>query len=495
MAFTKITSTNIAENTVAGYAEFANIANSLAPKITSIAITSNTYSVLDDTAVNVGGGFIVVTGTDFQSGATVLIDTTPATAVSYINNTTLRVQVPAKTAASYNLYVVNPDGGTGIRVSGITYSGSPTWVTTSPLSNQLSNTAFAITLSATGASSYSVAAGSTLPAGTQLLANGYFYGTVSVGSETNYSFTIRATDAENQDSDKTFSLTVTTAVILSYLVVAGGGGGGATNGGGGGGAGGYLTGTLTVAPGTTYTATVGSGGSISQRLNAGNSGSNSSLSAPSISTITAIGGGGGGSEDVPGNQVVGANGQTGGSGGGAASFSGTNGTGGSGTPGQGNAGGGGRTDAATYRVGGGGGGAGAPGANATTNGTGAGAGGIGIESSITGTATYYAGGGGGGNFSSGGTPAAGGLGGGGTGGAGGSGTNPGSAGTTNTGGGGGGGGGGSLGGTSLGGSGVVILSVPTSSYTGTYGPAPNTVVTTNGNQTVLKFTGSGTYTA
>ena len=473
----------------------AAFAQSLAPKILYANVATNAFTVLDDTAVNVGGGFIVVTGSDFVSGAQVLIDTTLASSVTFVNSTTLRVQVPSKAAASYNLYVVNPDGGTGTKPAGITYSASPTWVTSSPLGNQLANTAFNVTFSATGASSYSVAAGSTLPAGTSLLANGYFYGTVSVGSETNYSFTIRATDAENQDSDKTFSLTVTTATILSYLVVAGGGAGGATNGGGGGGAGGYLTGTLTVTPGTTYSATVGAGGSISSRLTAGANGSNSLLSAPSISTITAIGGGGGGSEDVPGNQVVGANGKTGGSGGGAATFSSTEGTGGSGTPGQGNAGGGGRTDAATYRVGGGGGGAGAPGANATTSGTGAGAGGIGIQSSITGTATYYAGGGGGGNFSPGGTPAAGGLGGGGTGGAGGPGTNPGSAGTTNTGGGGGGGGGGSLGGTSLGGSGVVILSVPTSSYTGTYGPAPNTVVTTNGDQTVLKFTGSGTYTA
>jgi hypothetical protein len=209
MAFTKITSTNIAENTVAGYAEFANIANSLAPKITSIAITSNTYSVLDDTAVNVGGGFIVVTGTEFQSGATVLIDTTPATAVSYINNTTLRVQVPTKSAASYNIYVVNPDGGVGIKVAGLTYSTNPTWVTASPLDNQLANTAFNVTLSATGASSYSVAAGSTLPAGTTLAANGYFSGTVSIDAQTTYTFSIVATDSELQDSSKTFQVTVT----------------------------------------------------------------------------------------------------------------------------------------------------------------------------------------------------------------------------------------------------------------------------------------------
>jgi hypothetical protein len=217
MAFTKITSTNIAANTVAGYAEFANFANSLTPKITSIAITSNTYSVLDDTAVNVGGGFIVVTGTDFQSGATVLIDTTPATAVSYINNTTLRVQVPAKTAASYNLYVVNPDGGTGIRVSGITYSASPTWVTSSPLANVTSNTVFSGNVSATGATSY--ANTTILPTGFNLLANGYYFGNISVGAATTYSFDLRATDNELQDSNKTFSLTAT---MTAPTLLAGG---------------------------------------------------------------------------------------------------------------------------------------------------------------------------------------------------------------------------------------------------------------------------------
>jgi len=105
--------------------------------------------------------------------------------------------------------VVNPDGGTGIRVNGVTYSSEPTWVTASPLDNQNSGTTFNVTLSATGATLYSVAAGSTLPAGTTLAANGYFSGTVNIESETTYSFGVVATDAENQDSSKTFNLTVT----------------------------------------------------------------------------------------------------------------------------------------------------------------------------------------------------------------------------------------------------------------------------------------------
>ena len=191
----------------------ATFAKTLAPKVLYANVASNIFTVLDDTAVNVGGGYIVVTGAEFQSGATVLIDTTPASAVTYVNSTTLQVQVPTKSAASYNLYVVNPDGGVGIKVAGITYSSEPTWVTSSPLNNQVANTAFNVTLSANGATSYAVAAGSTLPAGTTLAANGYFSGTVSIGAETTYTFSVVATDAELQDANKTFQVTVTVTPI------------------------------------------------------------------------------------------------------------------------------------------------------------------------------------------------------------------------------------------------------------------------------------------
>ena len=208
MAFTQITSTNIKSNTVVDYATYATLSGGLAPKITTVNVANSAFTVLDDTAVNVGGGYIVVTGENFATGATVLIDTVQASAVTRVSSTTLQVQLPAKSAATYNLYVVNPDGGTGIRVNGVTYSSEPTWTTSSPLTEQASNTAFNITLSATGASSYSVASGSSLPPGTTLAANGYFYGTVSIGAETTYSFVVRATDSELQDADKTFQVTI-----------------------------------------------------------------------------------------------------------------------------------------------------------------------------------------------------------------------------------------------------------------------------------------------
>ena len=259
----------------------------------------------------------------------------------------------------------------------------------------------------------------------------------------------------------------------SYLVVAGGGSGGRGDGAGGG-AGGAVTGTISLVNGTTYTATVGAGGAAKAGTpGIGNSGSNSTF--PGVTT--AVGGGAGCNGAAAGG--------SGGSGGGGN-------PGGAGTPGQGNNGGGHNGGNGS----GGGGGAGfvgqtQPGVNQ------GGTGGTGIASSITGSPSTYAGGGGGGG-GPGSTPAAGGTNGGPAGSPGGGATgsmSPGvvpTAATVNTGGGGG-GGNAYANDAGSGGSGVVILSVPTSSYPGTTTGSPT--ITTSGGNTIIKFTGSGTYTA
>jgi len=122
MAFTQISSTNIANGSIlpvqvssafqaeyatqaelAVVANTANTANELAGgilKISNVSVSNSAYTVLDDTAVNTGGGYIVVTGSGFQSGATVIVDTTTATSTTFVNTTTLRAQVSAKAAAT-----------------------------------------------------------------------------------------------------------------------------------------------------------------------------------------------------------------------------------------------------------------------------------------------------------------------------------------------------------------------------------------------------------
>ncbi len=270
----------------------------------------------------------------------------------------------------------------------------------------------------------------------------------------------------------------------SYLIVAGGGGGGredySSGTGAGGGAGGLLASTTTLTLGTAYTVVVGAGGAaFSGTGGVGVSGSNSSITG--LTAAVGGGGGGGGSYTTSGP----ASGASGGSGGGAGNNAGSS-TYGSGTSGQGSNGGSGSAAGA-----GGGGGASAAGGNASGGNPGStgGNGGAGTASSITGSSVTYAGGGGGTGYATAGTGGAGGGGNGALYNVGGA-----TAGTVNLGGGGGGGQNGT--GTTAGGaggSGVVILSVPTASYSGTTTGSPT--VTTSGSNTIIKFTASGSYTA
>ena len=246
---------------------------------------------------------------------------------------------------------------------------------------------------------------------------------------------------------------------INYLIVAGGGGGGAAGAaGGGGGGGGFIASSLSVTPGATYTMVVGGGGASAT------AGTDSSITGVEIAT----GGGRGGT--APGNGGSGGSGGGGSSGGGDPTLAGA---GGAGVSGQGFAGGNGGTF-----TGGGGGGGSAVGGTVFSDSL-AGPGGNGYSNTLTGTTVVYSGGGGGGGGSS---PISGGSGGGGAGGANGG---------TNTGGGGGGFYNGI--GTGAGGSGVIVVSVPTASYSGTTTGAPT--ITISGANTILKYTVSGTYTA
>jgi len=277
---------------------------------------------------------------------------------------------------------------------------------------------------------------------------------------------------------------------MAFTVVAGGGGGGASQGGGtqfsrtgcGGGAGGFrgsgdITGgrcapqdNINLASGT-YTVTVGAGGS--PRV----SGSASSIAGPSLTTISTVGGGRG-ADDI--NQP-----EDGGSGGGRSYYSSAYGYS---TSCEGY----GRTLEGVTSWQAGGGGAGGIQVSLTAGLKS----GIGVNSVMSGTYVFYAGGGapgsanttrpqaapgGGGNGQISGETAA---------------NTPAEiTGTANTGGGGGGGSNntttGAKGDGGSGGSGIVMLRLKTSEYSGTTTGSPT--VTTDGDETIIQFTGSGTY--
>jgi hypothetical protein len=239
------------------------------------------------------------------------------------------------------------------------------------------------------------------------------------------------------------SFVPTSTVVADVLVIAGGGGGGAgdnggSGGGGGGGGGALYTSGLTLALGSTYSASVGNGGAGGTIGNAGAAGQNSTFSGSGITTRTAIGGGFGGGGGGAGASVAG----SGGSGGGSA----RTGAAGAGTSLQGTAGG-------TGSGGGGAGGGGAGSSGSANSGNTGGAGGAGANYFF---GFWSAGGSGGTGAQSGGANTFGSIGGGATGGAS---AQAGFAGMKNTGSGG--GGGGAISGTSpaggAGGSGIIIV--------------------------------------
>jgi hypothetical protein len=188
------------------------------PKITGITITDSSYNNTTANAIDLSGGYIKITGTGFTSGCQVLVNNTLATSVTFISSTQVRAQLPAQSAGSYIIYLVLSDGSVAIRVNAVTYSSTPTWISTSPIST---STVVSIQLAATSDSTvtYALASGSTLPTGISLSSSGLLSGTVTgLSVDTVYSFTITATDIEQQVSPKTFSVTIVVGdPYISYV--------------------------------------------------------------------------------------------------------------------------------------------------------------------------------------------------------------------------------------------------------------------------------------
>ena len=451
---------------------------------------------------------VTITGGNFAVGITATFTGTDSVvrtckSVVYNSNTSISVVRPDTMPiayAPYTLTLTNPGVNNPVTsgahiLTGLTVGSAPSWTTATSLPAASGGTVYSTTLVATdpdagGSVSYSYVSGS-LPAGLSFNSGtGIISGTYSSFVDGSATYTVRATDAGGNYTDRTFTLAYTgfgggtltsdatyyyrvftsngtlqvpTTLSVDILQIAGGAGGGGGFGtdasGGGGGAGGVLYNAAYSMPAGNTTVVVGGGGAggAGSPSQLGGNGIASTLTLPNSTVLTAIGGGGG--STYPASQPYPNDGGSGGGSGGAGGDGGSPATmrGGFGTVGQGNNGGehkgSGQSNGSTSA--GGGGGAGAVGGNGTSGTTG-GAGGSGtnsysswltaIASVMTGvsgwsTATssgYIAGGGGGGSVN--GSAGGGGAGGGGVRGTpvGRNSSNAGGSATTNTGGGGGG---------------------------------------------------------
>ena len=461
------------------------------PTVSSISPTSLGQSVLGSSQS------IVITGDGFSSTVTAVIignDATEYAPATTTRNSLTQVTITTPTNLThtndpYDIKVTNASNLGATLTDALAINDAPVFSTASGSLGTLSDGGRAssnltpISFSDEESTpTLSVTTGS-IPAGLTLNSNGTFSGTANaVSSNATSNFTVTATDG-SETATRDYSITVEAPIVVDFLVIAGGGGGGQDYGGGGG-AGGYRNSynsetsgrgsssesAITITSGTTYTVTVGAGGTQATYQGLGSSGGNSLISGSGLTTITSLGGGGGG-----GNLADGASGGSGGGGG-------SNNSGGSGTANQGYDGGNAPTGGSGY-AGAGGGGASANGSSVGNQAGAGGNGGGGYSSSITGSSVGRAGGGGGsGYLTNGGSASDGGGNGGDYDG------NPSSSnGTANTGGG---AGGGDPNGT--GGSGVVILRMLTATYSSTTTGSPT--VSTSGSDTILTFNSSGSYT-
>jgi photosystem II stability/assembly factor-like uncharacterized protein len=123
-----------------------------------------------------GGTSIIITGTGFQTGATVVFaETAAATDVTVVNSTTITAVTPAHNAGAVNVKVTNPDTQYAYRTPAFTYGKWPSVITwTPPASIPFGTTLGAAQLNATvngipGTFVYSPAAGAILTIGTRTL--------------------------------------------------------------------------------------------------------------------------------------------------------------------------------------------------------------------------------------------------------------------------------------------------------------------------------------
>ena len=183
----------------------------------TVGETKPTISSISPSVITNAATAVVITGTNFtsvpyvdainSSGAIVVADS-----VTYTSATSVSATFTLPTDGTYYLRVENPDCN-AVRSSSalLTVSDAPAWVTAAGSLGTLSGSAAisTITLTCTDATSFAVQSG-TLTAGLTLTSGS---GSCTItGTQTAHtsaatdSFTIRATDAEGQTSDRAFSI-------------------------------------------------------------------------------------------------------------------------------------------------------------------------------------------------------------------------------------------------------------------------------------------------
>ena len=188
--------------------------------LTGVAETKPTISSISPSTITNAQTSITITGANFESIPRVeaLNPSTgiwyTADTVTFNNSTSLTVQFTLSVDAEYRLRIENPNGLAVLSGNILTVSDAPTWTTAAgtlgTFAGDFSGTLATVVATSDSAVTFSEV-GSNLTTANVTLSSGGVLSTTDFGGAstqaTTYNFTIRATDAEGQTADRSFSLT------------------------------------------------------------------------------------------------------------------------------------------------------------------------------------------------------------------------------------------------------------------------------------------------
>jgi len=189
--------------------------------LTGVAETKPTISSISPSTITNAQTSITITGANFESVPRVEV-LNPSTGIWYTadtvtfnNSTSLTVQLTLPVDGQYKIRIENPNGLAVLSSTNIlTVSDAPTWTTSAgdlgTFAGDFSGTLATVVATSDSAITYSEV-GSNLATANVTLSSGGVLSTTDFGgastTATTYNFTIRATDAEGQTADRSFSLT------------------------------------------------------------------------------------------------------------------------------------------------------------------------------------------------------------------------------------------------------------------------------------------------
>jgi hypothetical protein len=188
-------------------------------KPTISSISPDTIDNTEATITITGANFVSVPQVEFLNPSTGIWYT--ASTVTFNNSTSLTVTITLSVDATYKIRIENPDGNAVISFTNIlTVSDAPTWTTAAgtlgTIAGDFSGTVATVVATSDSAVTYSevtsplvltnaAQANCSLNSTTGVITTTDFGGASTTA--TTYNFTIRATDAEGQTADRSFSLT------------------------------------------------------------------------------------------------------------------------------------------------------------------------------------------------------------------------------------------------------------------------------------------------